>query len=138
MSVRLWVRHLASIVASILALAVGGSADPPTAWADEEAEEESVTYEVVSDTVAVAHIQYQTAAGRMHTGPVALPWRTDAVLRSALGPPPDGSQVRADWRSTAAPTRWVTVRIIHQGKVVCQNTLDIGNATCYGVTQRIT
>jgi hypothetical protein len=108
-------------------------ADPPAAWADDV-----VTYEVVSDSIAVANIEYQNTAGRVAEQAVALPWRIDAPVRSALDPPPDGSQVRADWRPTAAPTRWVTVRVIYQGKVICQSTLDVGDATCYGATPRVT
>lgn len=107
--------------------------NPPTAWADD-----LVTYEVVSDTIAVADIRYQTSAGRIAAGAVALPWRIDATVRMADGPPPNGSQVRADWRRSAAPRRWVSVRVIHRGKVICQNTLDIGGAACYGATHRIT
>lgn len=106
--------------------------NPPAAWADDV-----VTYEVVSDSVAVANIEYQNTTGRAAVQAVALPWRTDTVVRSVQGPPPDGSQVRADWRPTAAPARWVTVRIIYQGKVICQSTLDVGDATCYGITPRI-
>ncbi|MUL82303.1 MULTISPECIES: hypothetical protein [unclassified Mycolicibacterium] len=107
--------------------------DAPSAWADDV-----VTYEVVSDSVAVANIEYQNVTGRASAEAVALPWRTDAAVRTPLGAPPDGSQVRADWRPAAAPARWVTVRIIYRGKIVCQSTLDIGDATCYGNTPRIT
>ncbi len=106
---------------------------PPTAWA-----EDVVTYEVFSETIRVANVEYQTSAGRMAAESVALPWRIDTPVRSVEGPPPDGSQVRADWRPVAAPRRWVSVRILHQEKVICQSTLDIGNATCYGITRRIT
>lgn len=106
---------------------------PPTARADD-----LVTYEVVSDTVGVANIEYQTSTGRISAEAVALPWRMDTVVRTVDGPPPHGSQVRADWRPSAAPQRWVSVRILDRGKVICQNTLDIGDAACYGITRRIT
>ncbi|ODQ96474.1 hypothetical protein BHQ17_00935 [Mycolicibacterium holsaticum] len=106
---------------------------PPTAHA-----EDVVTYEVASDTVTVADIEYQTSTGRMSAGSVALPWRIDTAVRTVDGPPPHGSQVRADWRRDAAPRRWVSVRVIHRGKVICQNTLDIGGAACYGAVRRIT
>lgn len=97
-----------------------------------------VTYEVVSDHIQVADIEYQDATGRLWASQAPLPWRVDAVVPAVRAAPPTGSQVRADWRSTAAPGRWVTVRIIYQGKVLCQNTLDLGNASCYGITPRIT
>ena len=106
---------------------------PSAAWADEP-----VTYEVVSEYIQIANIEYQDSTGRESAKAVTLPWRTDAIVRTVRGAPPDGSQVRADWRPSAAPARWVTVRIIYQGKVICQNTLDIGDATCYGITSRIT
>ena len=106
---------------------------PAAAWADDR-----VTYEVVSDNIHAANIEYQDVTGRASVQSVTLPWRTDAVVHTVRGAPPDGSQVRADWRPSAAPTRWVSVRIIYQGKVICQNTLDIGDAACYGATPRIT
>ncbi|GAA2397340.1 MmpS family transport accessory protein [Mycolicibacterium llatzerense] len=106
---------------------------PTTAWADD-----AVTYEVVSDDIHTANIEYQDLTGRISVQQVPLPWRIDAAVRGVRSEPPQGSQVRADWRPTAAPTRWVSVRIIYHGKVICQNTLDIGDAACYGITPRIT
>ncbi|OMC33146.1 hypothetical protein A5742_14740 [Mycolicibacterium fortuitum] len=99
---------------------------------------EVVTYEIVSDTVASATVQYQDEVRRVFAGLVRLPWRADVVVSSVRGAPPQGSQVRADWRPLRAPNRWVSVRIIHAGEVICQTTLDIGSAACYGITQRIT
>jgi hypothetical protein len=120
-------------MACAVALCLPVLAHPAEAWADD-----LVTYEVVSDDIQVANIEYQDGTGRASVESVTLPWRTDAVVRTVRGAPPDGSQVRADWRPSAAPTRWVSVRIIYQGKVICQNTLDIGDAACYGITPRIT
>lgn len=100
--------------------------------------EEPVTYEVVSAHIQVADIEYQDVAGRLWAVRAPLPWRMDAVVPAVQEAPPTGSQVRAHWRSVAVPGRWVTVRIIYRGKVLCQNTLDLGNATCYGITPRIT
>lgn len=96
-----------------------------------------VTYEVLSDAHLVANIQYQDRSGRIVAGDVVLPWRIEATVDDVFGPPPQGSQIRADWRAQARPGLWVTVRIIHQGKVLCQSTMDVGNSTCYGVTPRI-
>jgi hypothetical protein len=120
-------------MACAMALCMPVLAHPAKAWADD-----LVTYEVVSDDIQIANIEYQDVTGRASAETVTLPWRTDAVVRTVRGAPPDGSQVRADWRPSAAPTRWVSVRIIYQGKVICQNTLDIGDAACYGITPRIT
>lgn len=115
--------------AGVVALCLSALMCSPVAWADEV-----VTYEVSSDTVGAANIEYQTINGRALRGVVPLPWRENVAVRAVHLPPPDGSQVRADWRPSAAPNRWVSVRIIYQGKVICQSTLDIGNAACYGVT----
>lgn len=116
----------------------------PSAWADDSTHDavvataDTVTYEVVSPLVRAADIEYVTDSGRVFTPNVALPWSFTVPVSDALGPPPDGSQVRADWRSTRGPARWVSVRVYVNGTLICQNTLDIGNATCYGNTPRIT
>ena len=86
----------------------------------------------------MANIEYQDVTGRVAAQGTPLPWRMTVPVLAVRDAPPHGSQVRADWRPTAAPTRWVTVRIVYQGKVLCQNTLDIGDATCYGITSRVT
>ena len=108
-------------------------ARPSVAWA-----QDLVTYEVVSEDVNSVSIEYQDGLSRNLLENVPLPWRIDALVSSARGAPPLGSQVRADWHTQATPGRWVTVRILYQGKLICQSALDVGNATCYGVTHRIT
>ncbi|BBZ05456.1 hypothetical protein MCHIJ_48930 [Mycolicibacterium chitae] len=122
-------------LAGILSTATLGAvlANPAVAWADE-----LVTYEVVSDHIDTANIEYQDATGRLWAVHAPLPWRIDANVRAVRDAPPHGSQVRAHWREKASPGRWVTVRIIYRGEVLCQNTLDLGNAACYGITNRIT
>ncbi|BBY73175.1 hypothetical protein MPRF_00740 [Mycolicibacterium parafortuitum] len=115
----------------------------PTAAADEDvvdapARTDIVTYEVVSPVVRAANIEYVTDTGRIFVPNVALPWRYTVPVDDALGPPPNGSQVRADWRSSRGPARWVSVRVYVGDELICQNTLDIGNAACYGSTRRIT
>jgi hypothetical protein len=126
-----WRNHLARVATPVLVLASSGLANAAPAWADDV-----VTYEVASDTVSAATVEYQSTTGRSLIG-VGLPWRIDVPVRAVADAPPNGSQVRADWRPSAARNRWVTVRIIYQGKVICQSTLDIGDATCYGITPRI-
>lgn len=125
-------RHLVLRVAGAAVAGLPVLVNAPAARADDV-----VTYEVVSDDIRAANIEYESTTGRQAFEGVSLPWRTDATVRTVLGAPPDGSQVRADWRPVAAPAKWVTVRILYQGKVVCQATLDVGNATCYGITPRI-
>ena len=107
--------------------------NPAVAQADEP-----VTYEVVSAHIGFANIEYQDVNGRLWAVRAALPWRIDTNVPAVRDAPPTGAQVRAHWRDTAAPGRWVTVRVIQHGEVICQNTLDLGDAACYGITNRIT
>lgn len=129
----IYLRFLMKVAASAAAVCVLALTRPCQAGA-----QELITYEVVSDDIGSASIEYQDNTHRNLIEDVTLPWRMDAVVGNVRDAPPDGSQVRADWHTRAAPNKWVTVRIIHQGKVVCQSTLDVGNATCYGITRRIT
>ena len=119
--------------AGVLAAIAAGSLTVPVARADD-----SVTYEVVSDSIGVANIEYQDAQGRVAVSGATLPWRMDVTMPNPQSAPPHGAQVRADWRPDARPNRWVSVRVIYHGRVFCQNTLDIGDAACYGNTPRIT
>lgn len=118
-----------------LATAVSAVAPAPIARADE-----SVTYEVVSDSVGVADgIEYFDGAARQLLERVPLPWRTDVTMANPRSWSMDGAEVRADWRSSIAapvwrPGKWVTVRVYIGKTLRCQNTLDVGNAACYGST----
>ncbi|MCA2273493.1 MULTISPECIES: hypothetical protein [Mycobacterium avium complex (MAC)] len=114
-------------------MSVQMSLNTPVASADD-----LVTYEVDSTLIKVANIEYEDVTGRVALQNTPLPWRTDAKVRAVRAAPPTGSQVRADWRPTRGMQKWVSVRIIYQGKLLCQNTLDIGDAACYGITPRIT
>lgn len=98
---------------------------------------EPVTYEVVSDTIPQAGIEYVDASGRQLLRSVALPWRLDVTLDDARGPTGQGAQVRADWRPLKSKGRLVTVRIYQGSELLCQSTLDVGNATCYGNTPHV-
>ena len=107
----------------------------PVARADE-----SVTYEVVSDSVGVVDgIEYFDGSARQLLEHVALPWRTDVTMADPRSWGTDGAEVRADWRSSIAapvwrPGKWVTVRVYIGKTLRCQNTLYVGNAACYGST----
>ncbi|EHB58522.1 hypothetical protein MycrhDRAFT_0958 [Mycolicibacterium rhodesiae JS60] len=115
-----------------VALPVAGlvAAGPATAG-------EVVTYEIVSDSIPIVDIEYVDGTGRTLIQGVPLPWRRDVALADATGPTGPGAQLRADWRRIRGAARWVTVRIIEDGKVLCQSTLDVGNATCYGNTPHV-
>ncbi|WP_081231596.1 MmpS family transport accessory protein [Mycobacterium avium] len=124
---------IASLIAGVSALELA-----PAARADD-----TVTYEVFSDSVGVANIEYLDHSGRKALENVPLPWRTDATVVSARSTSiDDGAEVRADWRPNRAiagtpngfANHWVTVRVSFQGKVICENTLDVGDAACYGST----
>jgi hypothetical protein len=112
-----------------LAGALAIAAQSPTASADD-----SVTYEIDSSSVSSVDLEYRDIAGRILLTNVPLPWRTTVTLADPHSASSQGAQIRADWRPRAAPRRWVTVRILQRDKVICESTLDIGNATCYGAT----
>jgi hypothetical protein len=98
-----------------------------------EATDDVVTYEIVSNSVDHVNIMYVDPQGRIFVQQAALPWRMDTAVSGGI----DRAEVRADWRPNERPNKWVTVRILHGGEVLCQSTLDIGNATCYGNTPHI-
>jgi hypothetical protein len=115
-----------SVIASISAVAMA-----PAAHADE-----TVTYEVTSDDIVAANVEYFDISGRKAQDHVQLPWRINVAV---VNPHSNDAEVRADWRSAIAapvwrPSKWVTVRIYYRATVLCENTLDVGNAACYGST----
>jgi hypothetical protein len=111
----------------------------PVAHADE-----SVTYEVLSGDVATASIEYFDGTARQALQDAALPWRTTVTIANPRSWGTDGAEVRADWRPNHVPVgplgaprligKWVTVRIYFGATVRCENTLDVGDAACYGAT----
>lgn len=122
--------RIISIGAAALFAATSSLVAAPPAQADD-----AVTYEVVSDTIEVVDfLEYHDQFGRKALRNVALPWRTDVNVGDAYGEPPGGAQLRADWRPSAGASKWLTLRIYRAGKIICQSTLDIGDATCYGIT----
>lgn len=116
---------------SVLAAAVliAPSVSAPLAHAAD-----AVTYEVVSDSISMMNVEFIDETGRKLLRDVPLPWRLDVTLENADGPTGRGAQVRADWRPTAGPGRWVVVSIYSNGKLLCKSAIDVGNATCYGNT----
>jgi hypothetical protein len=127
-------------VMAVAAIAcVSALVSAPVAYA-----EESVTYDVFSDVVPVAvGIEYRDIAGKRWLQDVALPWQITVPVADPFNPEDRGPEVRADWRPdfrTAATVgrvlqgQLVTVRISYRGIVICESTLDVGNATCYGST----
>jgi hypothetical protein len=127
---------------AILALGLGTSV---LVSAPEARAADTVTYEVVSSVVATATvIEYLDNSERKTLRGVALPWRIEVAVPNVFSASNHGAEVRADWRPpdcvgrgwcpAARPDNWVTVRIYLGGEVLCQNTLDVGNAACYGST----
>jgi hypothetical protein len=115
-----------------LILGVAATAPAPLTRANDV-----VTYEIVSDSIPIVNVEYVDQSGRKLLETVPLPWRFDVPLDDARGPIGHGAQVRADWRPLAGPSRWVTVRIYDGANLLCQSTLDIGDATCYGNTPHV-
>jgi hypothetical protein len=99
----------------------------PSAHADD-----TVTYEVLSiSDISIVNVEYSDVAGRHIVEHVPLPWRMNATVTD---PRSNNAQVRADWRPVAKPSKWITVRVFYRGSLLCQSTLDVGNASCYGST----
>jgi hypothetical protein len=96
-----------------------------------------VTYEVISDSIPQANVEYVDASGRKLVESVPPPWRLDVTPDDAGGPTGRGAQVRADWRPLKSKWRSVTVRIYQGSNLLCQSTLDVGDATCYGNTPHV-
>lgn len=101
----------------------------PTAHADD-----SVTYEVVADQglISAANIEYNEHSERKTLLQVSLPWRLTVAVPNAVSPARNGAELRADWGPYRWPYKYVTVRIYLGNRLLCENTLDVGNATCYG------
>jgi hypothetical protein len=93
-----------------------------------------VTYEVVSTDVGAANIEYFDGAQRQSLLNVALPWRITVPVANPNSSGTDVAELRADWRWAAAPNKWVTTRVYFGDVIRCENTLDVGNAACYGTT----
>ena len=93
-----------------------------------------VTYEVVSADIGSANVAFFNGHARQALLNVPLPWRTTVILDNPASLGTDVAEIRADWRWAAAPNRWVTVRIYFGDIVRCANTLDVGNASCYGTS----
>lgn len=108
------------------ACSVGAISAPPSHA------EDLVTYEIVSRDITVVDVEYRDASGRTALRDVALPWQSTVIMANARSTESDGAEVRADWRPAAAPSRWVTVRVYLGHSLLCQSTMDVGNATCLG------
>ena len=117
-----------SFVLIVVASGIANIAVAPSASAEVD-----VTYEVVSETITAANVEYYDRSVRIAQQRVALPWRITVPVVDARSPTSDGAQIRADWRGYG---RWrykyVSVRIYLGGELLCESTLDVGNATCYG------
>jgi hypothetical protein len=101
--------------------------------------DQPVTYEVLSAEVGALNIEYFDGTTRRTLDNVALPWRTSIAIANPQSLSFDGAEIRADWTSSIAapvwrPGKWVTVRVYEGSKLLCENTLDVGNAACYGST----
>lgn len=102
---------------------------PAVAMAPAARADASVMYEVTSSDVGAANIAYSDVSGREELENVALPWRTNATVANARS---TDASLRAQWQPVAARYKWVTVRVYTRGSLLCETTLDVGEATCYG------
>jgi hypothetical protein len=96
---------------------------------------DAVTYELASDTIPMMNnVEYIDSTGRKLLENIALPWRLEVTLDDAAGPTGRGAQIRADWRPSAWPNRYVVASIHSNGKLLCRSALDVGDVACYGNT----
>ena len=119
---------VALIVTLAVAVAVQGLCPASANAAD------AVIYEVVSDQgdVPTANVEFNEAGQRRSLQHVALPWRLTVDVPDAVSPRDDGAEIRADWRPYRWRYKYVTVRIYVGDRLLCESTLDVGDATCYG------
>jgi hypothetical protein len=102
-------------------------------WAPVVRAEDSVTYEVVSDSITAVDVEYYDNSERKSQQQVPLPWRITVAVPAAYSPTRNGAEIRADWRWYGRwRNKYVTVRIYFRDKILCESTLDVGDATCYG------
>jgi hypothetical protein len=96
---------------------------------------DAVTYEITSDQLTeVSSLQYIDRSGRVDLGSTPLPWRMDVALDDAdASVLKGGAEIRTEWLfPLRARWKYVVVSIYSNGALLCQTTLNIGNATCYG------
>lgn len=119
------------VLAAGLCIGIAAAVSAPAAQADD-----SVTYEVISNqrNVAAANVEYNDGSERKALQQVPLPWRITVDVPEAISPTTAGAEIRADWRTFRWPHEYVTVRIYRGVDLLCESTLDVGNATCYGST----
>ncbi|WP_264073053.1 hypothetical protein [Mycolicibacterium pulveris] len=97
--------------------------------------EDLITYEVTSASISAADVQYYDDSVRKVQRRVALPWRVTVSVPDATSPTSTGAELRADWRGYGRSAfKYVTVRIYQGDRLLCESTLDVGAATCYGST----
>jgi hypothetical protein len=119
------------VLATALCCATAASVPVPVAHA-----QDTVTYEVVSDqgNVPAANVEYNEGSVRKALQQVPLPWRLTVDVPDAVSPTNMGAEIRADWRPYRWAFKYVTVRIYEGDNLLCETTLDVGDATCYGST----
>lgn len=89
----------------------------------------TVVYEVRSTQVSTANIAYTDISGEHVLQNVPLPWRVHVPVVDAHGA---GTTLRAEWEDQSGRYKWVTIRIFTVGSLLCENTLDLGEASCDG------
>ena len=134
-----------ALVMASLTAGISAIAPAPLARADD-----FVTYEVISGYVHSANVEYYDRSEPISLQGVALPWRANATVVNPTSQSTDGAQLRANWRTSlthsgcegpscptgmpAPPPSWVTIRVYVRGSLICESTLDSGDAACHGNT----
>jgi hypothetical protein len=121
-------RRLRCVLLALVSVAATVVVAPPASA------QTSVTYEVVSDAIGSVNLEFFDGTRRQAMDDVPLPWRITVPVANPTSVGFDTAEIRADWRWAAAPNRFVTTRIYFGDAIRCENTLDVGNAACYGTT----
>jgi len=111
-------------ITSALITGISAVAMAPAARADD-----GVLYEIISNDIATANVEYSDLSGQHAQQQVPLPWRTVVTVANARS---NDTVVSAKWPKEKS--KWLTVRIYSRGSLMCEKTRDTGDLTCYGDT----
>ncbi len=86
-----------------------------------------VMYEVISSYIGSVDVEYTSLSGQVTLQNVALPWRANVTVAD---PYSIHTTLRAKWPRPPERYKWVTIRIMVRGSLLCEDTKDRGNAAC--------
>lgn len=85
-----------------------------------------VRYEVISNFIGSADVDFTDGSGRTTLAGVTLPWRANVAVRN---PYSVDTTLRVTWQG-AQRYKWVKIRIYTRGSLLCEGTFDVGDGAC--------